>query len=610
MKLTYSRAAFLSVAIGALSMHGSEVFPIGWPSNYQGVMLQGFYWDSYEDTKWTKLESQAYELSKYFDLIWIPNSGRCGGYDNMGYMPQYWFTNHNSSFGTEKELLSMISTFKDKGTGIIADCVINHRNGVSNWYDFPKETWDGKTWHIGLEGICSNDEMAYASGQPKPTGNHDTGENFDGCRDLDHSNAIVQDNCKNYVKCLKEKYGYVGMRYDMVKGYGGEYNKIYNNYANVEYSVGEYWDGSYDAVAAWIEATGKTSAAFDFPCKYAINEAFHSNDLRKLVWKAEGTTDQPAGMIHHRYQRYAVTFVDNHDTYRDGSKFNGNVMAANAFILFSPGTPCIFLPHYKAHKSEINKLIGIRNAAGIRNQSAVKVLKTSADCYMAEITGTKGKVVVKVGSAMVSPEGYVNDDIKASGNDYCVWTKVNVQDITDDPVISTAPESLYIIGHADGNDWSPEKGVKMNKSGEIFSSSVDLKQPTVANSDGYAYFSFVKKLGSSWDAINVSGNRFGPSSDLEISVGGPAVKFIESTNPAETKAYKVKEGCYDIKVDWKTMTLTVLPQGTVGASEIREESSSTPLWYDLQGNRVAEPQPGCIYIRVIDGRATKCVARF
>ena len=34
----------------------------GWPANYDGVMLQGFYWDSYADTKWTNLESQADEV--------------------------------------------------------------------------------------------------------------------------------------------------------------------------------------------------------------------------------------------------------------------------------------------------------------------------------------------------------------------------------------------------------------------------------------------------------------------------------------------------------------------------------------------------------------------
>lgn len=424
----------MKIGVAAVMAIASSFNPVcayeGWPANYEGVMLQGFYWDSYSDTKWTTLQSQADELSKYFDLIWIPNSGQCGGYNNMGYMPQYWFTNHNSSFGTEAQLLSMIQTFKSKGTGIIADVVINHRNGVTSWCDFPKENWNGTDWYIGMDGICKNDEAAYNGFNC--TGNYDTGDNFDGCRDLDHTNANVQNNCKNYCKCLLEKYGYTGFRLDMVKGYGGQYTKIYNNYAKPAFCVGEYWDGSYDAVANWINATGKSSAAFDFPCKYQLNKAMNGGqNLTELVWKANGTTNQPAGMIHFGYQQFAVTFVDNHDTYRDGSKFTGNVLAANAFILCSPGTPCVFLPHYKANKAAIQKMILARKAAGISNTSSVNVLQSSSNCYMAEIQGSKGKLVVKIGSAMVSPNGYSDSQIVTSGTDYCIWSTVKVGDVPD-----------------------------------------------------------------------------------------------------------------------------------------------------------------------------------
>ena len=52
----------------------------GWPANYGGVMLQGFYWDSYSETKWVDLTNQADELSKYFSLIWVPNSGMTSNY--------------------------------------------------------------------------------------------------------------------------------------------------------------------------------------------------------------------------------------------------------------------------------------------------------------------------------------------------------------------------------------------------------------------------------------------------------------------------------------------------------------------------------------------------
>ena len=130
----------------------------GWPAQYEGVMLQGFYWDGYDDAQWTVLESQADELSSYFKLVWIPQSGNCGG-KSMGYDDLYWFPGHyNSSFGTEEELRSMIKTFKDKGIGTIADIVINHRRNVSNWVDFPAETYDGVTYQLQSTDICANDD--------------------------------------------------------------------------------------------------------------------------------------------------------------------------------------------------------------------------------------------------------------------------------------------------------------------------------------------------------------------------------------------------------------------------------------------------------------------
>lgn len=101
-------------------------------------------------------------------------------------------------------------------------------------------------------------------------------------------------------------------------------------------------------------------------------------------------------------------------------------MAANAFTLCSPGTPCVFLQHYKQNKTAIQQLINIRNSVDVHNMSKVNVLKTTSNCYMAEVTGSKGKLVVKIGSAMESLAGYSNNDIAASGTDYCIWTKSEV----------------------------------------------------------------------------------------------------------------------------------------------------------------------------------------
>ena len=179
MKRINNRMAALTLfAAGALAA-ATSANAVGWPANYEGVMLQGFYWDSYSDSKWTKLTSQADELSQYFKLIWVPNSAKSSGSPTMGYMPIYWFTHHNCSFGTEEQLREMISTYKEKGVGIIADCVINHRVGVSGWGDFPSEEWNGQTWHIGPEGVCSTDEWKNNGGNP--TGAADTGAATPAC---------------------------------------------------------------------------------------------------------------------------------------------------------------------------------------------------------------------------------------------------------------------------------------------------------------------------------------------------------------------------------------------------------------------------------------------
>lgn len=417
-----------------------------WPANYDGVMLQGFSWDAYDETQWSLFSEQASEMSNYFDLIWVPNSGKCSSNPSMGYNPVYWFTNHNSSFGTEEELREMIRTFNAFGTGIIEDVVVNHRNGATNWTDFPAEEYKGETYQLGPDAICRNDEVASAQGQATPTGAYDTGDNFDGARDLDHTNPEVQRHIKAYLDFLKNDLGYAGWRYDMVKGFGGEYVKIYNESAKALYSVGEYWD-NYDKTTAWIEKTGRQSAAFDFEFKWALGEAFSKRDFTKLIWKF-GNENQPAGLVHNpTYKRYAVTFIDNHDTYREASKFKGDVLAANAYLLTHPGTPCVFMKHWLENKDAIKTLIAIRKAVGVHNQSKVEVLNSTRSQYVAKVTGLHGELIVKLGMGSYTPAGYTNSDKVASASAYTIWTKTPVNSLdVKRPEVSFSPEGGFYQG--------------------------------------------------------------------------------------------------------------------------------------------------------------------
>lgn len=372
----------------------------GWPANYNGVMLQGFYWDSFDESQWTNLESQADELSGYFSLIWVPNSAYCNTLSgNMGYFPIYWF-NQTSTFGSETALRSMIKTFKEKGTGIIEDVVINHKAGVSNWCDFATETWNGKTISWTLADICKGDDGGKTEKAGyKVTGAADTGEDFDGCRDLDHTSANVQNNVKTYLDFLLNDLGYTGFRYDFVKGFAAKYVGQYNTSAKPQFSVGECWDGNINVVKNWINGTKVDgviqSAAFDFPLRYSIRGAFGNG-----AWYALNQSSLAADKD---YQRYAVTFVDNHDTGSSGKDgadpLYANVEAANAYILAMPGTPCVFISHWKSYKTAIKKLITLRRLLGINSQSEIVSAATAIGGYILNVKGTKGNALLAFGNA-------------------------------------------------------------------------------------------------------------------------------------------------------------------------------------------------------------------
>lgn len=379
----------------------------GWASDYSGVMLQGFSWDSYNESQWKVLEKQADELKNYIDLVWLPQSGKCLETTQvMGYMPYYYF-NQNSSFGSEAELRSLITKFKAAGIGAIADVVINHRN-TEGWYTFPAETYKGVTYQMQSTDICKNDDGGTTATQAATDGvslsqNNDEGTDFGGCRDIDHKSENVQKVIKAYLKYLKDDLGYTGFRYDMVKGFDGSHVADYNDATGAEYSVGEYWDGN-DKIESWINRTNKKSAAFDFQFRYNVRDAVNGAANGKVTTSSDWSKLNSNDNLMHdaNYRRYAVTFVENHDTqYRSETEQNDplrkDTIAANAYMLAMPGTPCIFQPHWRDYKPELKEMIAARKYAGITNMSNYANKKCQKTLYVNEVTGTKHNLLVAVG---------------------------------------------------------------------------------------------------------------------------------------------------------------------------------------------------------------------
>lgn len=523
----------------------------GWPAHYGGVMLQGFYWDSQKETNWKELTKQADELSKYFDLIWVPNSGTTSSYyhnptsTSMGYDPCFWLT-HNSSFGTEDELRTMISTYKAKGTGIIEDVVINHKNGLSDWCDFPTENVTGRntgkeyklSW--SLADICKNDECAnkYENGVQKypVTGADDTGDNFDGFRDLDHTSANVQHNIDVYLDFLLNELGYAGFRYDMVKGYGAEYIKKYNDASQPQFSVGEYWDKK-DYVAAWIRGTQFTSAAFDFGLHDAMRYYFNNG-----IWDIadKGNAADPS------LSRYAVTFVDNHDTYREANtKVSNNILAANAFILALPGTPCIFWPHWTVYKKELAKMINARKEAGITNTSKIIHQAKHGNGYVTIVEGEKQNILVINGFAEGIDDMLKDYDYISSGDNYAYYISKKKPAVADNGItiyVKSSDTPSLFVWEADDTKLNGELKEVKPMPNYCFIDNECYYYQTFYPKSGKFNFIILHGSNQTADIMGISSNAYftydgKTATDITSSMSDKEVQTMPSLSEGEICAY-------------------------------------------------------------------------
>ena len=281
--------------------------------------------------------------------------------------------------------------------------------------DFPKETYNGVTYELKSTDICGNDDGGATKQWAQQNGyslssNNDTGEGWPGMRDLDHKSENVQANVKAYLKMLLNDLGYTGFRYDMVKGYSATYTKMYNEDSQPQFSVGECWDGT-NTIKNWIEGTGKTSAAFDFQFRYTVRNAANNGDWRKLIQQNDGNWPLISSSYNNgAYKQWAVTFVENHDTEKRSNAaqdpLKKDTLAANAYLLAMPGTPCVFFTHWIDCKQSIKAMIDVRRFAGIQNTGNYNMLQANNAKYAAfSSQGSKSNLLVVVGQTnMYTPE--------------------------------------------------------------------------------------------------------------------------------------------------------------------------------------------------------------
>lgn len=437
---------------------------VGVPAECEDVMLQAFYWNSYQMnskygcTMWAYLTRDSIAIRDNFDLVWFPPSANSNG-GGVGYY-HYKLSDQNSEWGKKDKLTRLIAALHRGGTKVIADIVINHRKD-KNWCSFEADNFgEGygsfqlETKHICRYDECFNSEDAQKYGSPcygsplEERGAEDTGENDGGCRDLDHTNPYVQSWAKAYVRWMLEKMKYDGFRYDMTRGYAGQYLKMYNEEAKPYFSVSEFWLDA-NSIKDHIEATGYNTLAFDFPRKWDLNDAFSGSSANYGKLKGLSSTLRGMGLA-----KYTVTFVDNHDTFNrindqgwsgeflgyesnlDDPIIKNKILQANAYILMMSGVPCVFYPHWKKYGEAINALIAVRKLAGLHSESVIEdeVGSTTKKYYGATIHGHRGDVKLFLGPKRPTtiPEGYYMAlDGAEYGAEFTIYVSNNVQAIDE-----------------------------------------------------------------------------------------------------------------------------------------------------------------------------------
>lgn len=406
------------------------------PHQCEGVMMQAFYNESYDpkspgvseygDTKWHTLTPQAEEIGAYFDYIWLPPSAYG---DGAGYHPKQ-YSNQNSNWGTREELEALIDALHRAGSKVVADIVINHCAGWSNWCDFPEMDFgEYGVFHPDASYICRNDEVNAEWNKPteesegsgecwgKATGNYDDGENWDGARDWAHDMPKVQNMFIAYLKWMRNVMKYDGFRYDKGDGFNNWHHYNYNKHARPEIAFMECYKGTDDIWSRIVDSNYDLQA-LDFDLKWHVFNSIAGWDYSR----GRGDCIMSRGN-----GRHSVTFIESHDWFLrpdNENEFGGRgnsmtpalkarLMQANAFLLSMPGVPCVFYPHWAKYKSDLKPMILARKWAGVHSESEVKDEYATATGYQATVVGKNGWLILCLGDR-ANKQGFQGFTLAAS----------------------------------------------------------------------------------------------------------------------------------------------------------------------------------------------------
>jgi alpha-amylase len=370
-----------------------------------GIIMQFFHWYYPADgTLWNHARDKAAELSSFgITALWLPpackgsDGATASGYDAYDLYDLGEFEQKGSvrtKYGTKDEYRSAIEALEEKGIGVYADVVLNHKGGADEKervrvvrvnpenrneatsepfeidaytrFIFPGRKgkyssfiWDyrcftGVDYASDLkEGAIFNIQNEYgADWEPvvaREKGNYD----YLMCADIEFRNPAVREELKNWGKWFLQEAPFTGVRLDAVKHMSAAFINEWLDYLRTlkpdVFAVGEYWaPEDLSIMLEYLKATEGRIALFDAPLHYNFFTACKRGKDYDLTGILKNCVLESMPSL-------AVTLVGNHDT-QPLQTLEAVIdtwfkpLAYALTLLREAGYPCVFYPDlYGAH---------------------------------------------------------------------------------------------------------------------------------------------------------------------------------------------------------------------------------------------------------------------
>jgi alpha-amylase len=365
------------------------------------TIFQFFHWYYPKEKKlWNDAAAQAEHL-QYIGIshVWLPPAYKASAGDNgVGYDVYDLFDLGEfdqkgtvpTKYGTKREYINAIKTLHKHNMSVMADIVLNHKNGadesekakviqvdtedrnkvisdpiekeIPTKYYFPGRNkkysefvWDWKTF-TGIDTCSNSNEQCifkilngYGDLWEDVVGNEFGNFDYLLGADIEFRNPAVRAELEYWGKWYIETTGIDSLRLDAVKHISPDFYKEWLDYLNKTFkkkffTVAEYWSSDLKFLHEYLDVMQERVQLFDVPLHHKFFDAARQGKDFNLSGIFNDT------LVQSRPQS-AITFVDNHDT-QPGQSLESFVdfwfkPHANALILLrQQGIPCVFHPSY------------------------------------------------------------------------------------------------------------------------------------------------------------------------------------------------------------------------------------------------------------------------